>query len=114
MSFYSHLLFTIHRPRSRLVNAFVATMRHCRDRKRWTKSSASRSAQKQGDDGAPVAEICRLAGISQTTYFNWKKKYSGLLPTEMRRLKQLEEEGSVRSRAKWARIGGSAWPPVGC
>jgi hypothetical protein len=34
----------------------------------------------------PVAEICRKAGISQATYFNWKKKYDGLLPTEMRRL----------------------------
>jgi putative transposase len=40
----------------------------------------------------PVADICRKAGISQTTYFNWKRKYDGLLPTEMRRLKQLEEE----------------------
>jgi putative transposase len=29
---------------------------------------------KQGDDGTPVAEICRKAGISQATYFNWKKK----------------------------------------
>ena len=47
---------------------------------------------KQGADGALVAEICRRAGISQATYFNWKKKYDGLLPTEMRRLKQLEDE----------------------
>ena len=43
---------------------------------------------KQGEDGTPVAEICRKAGISQATYFNWKKKYAGLLPTEMKRLKQ--------------------------
>jgi putative transposase len=47
---------------------------------------------KQGADGLPVAEICRRAGISQATYFNWKKKYDGLLPTEMKRLKQLEDE----------------------
>ena len=47
---------------------------------------------KQGSDGVPVTEICRKAGISQATYFNWKKKYDGLLPTEMRRLKQLEDE----------------------
>jgi len=40
----------------------------------------------------PVADICRKAGISQATYFNWKKKCDGLLPTEMRRLKQLEDE----------------------
>ena len=41
-----------------------------------------------------MAEICRKAGISQATYFNWKKKYDGLLPSEMRRLKQLEDENS--------------------
>lgn len=49
---------------------------------------------KQGEEGLPVAEICRKAGISQATYFNWKKKYAGLLPDEMRRLKQLEDENS--------------------
>jgi putative transposase len=49
---------------------------------------------KQGVDGIPVAEICRNAGISQATYFNWKKKYADLLPTEMKRLKQLEEENA--------------------
>ena len=49
---------------------------------------------KQGDEGTPVADICRMAGISQTTYFNWKKKYAGLLPTEMKWLKQLEDENS--------------------
>jgi putative transposase len=41
-----------------------------------------------------VAEICRKAGISQATYFNWKKKYDGLLPSEMKRLKQLEDENA--------------------
>ena len=49
---------------------------------------------KQGADGLPVAEICRKAGISQATYFNWKKKYDGMQPPEMRRLKQLEDENS--------------------
>lgn len=47
---------------------------------------------KQGEEGTPVAEVCRKAGISQATYFNWKKKYAGLLPTEMRRMRELEEE----------------------
>lgn len=32
---------------------------------------------KQGEEGTPVAEVCRKAGISQATYFNWKKKYAG-------------------------------------
>ena len=49
---------------------------------------------RQGDDGVLVAEICRNAGISHATYFNWRKKYAGLLPDEMRRLKALEEENS--------------------
>lgn len=49
-------------------------------------------------DGMPVAEICRKAGISQAAYFNWKKKYDGLLPTEMRRLKQLEDENAKLRR----------------
>ena len=49
---------------------------------------------KQGDEGVPVAEICRKAGISSATYFNWKKKFGGMLPTEVRRVRQLEEENA--------------------
>lgn len=49
---------------------------------------------KQGDDGVPVAEICRKAGISQATYLSLKKKYAGLVPDEMRRLKALEDENA--------------------
>ena len=49
---------------------------------------------KQGADGLPVADICRKAGISQATYFKWKKKFEGLTPPEMRRLKQLEDENA--------------------
>ena len=49
---------------------------------------------KQGEDGSPVAEVCRKAGISQATYFNWKKKYAGLMPSEMKRLRELEEESA--------------------
>ena len=49
---------------------------------------------KQGSDGMPVADICRKAGISPATYFNWKKQYEGMQPPEMRRLKQLEDENA--------------------
>jgi putative transposase len=49
---------------------------------------------KLGEDRTPVAEICRTAGISQATYFNWKKKYAGLLPTEMKRLKQFKDKNA--------------------
>ncbi len=49
---------------------------------------------KQGAQGTPVAEFCRKAGISQATYFDWKKKYGGLLSDEMRRLKALEDQNT--------------------
>jgi putative transposase len=49
---------------------------------------------KQGEGGTTVAEICRKAGISQATYFNWKKKCAGMLPTDMKRLRELEDENS--------------------
>lgn len=61
---------------------------------------------KQGADGIPVSEICRRAGISQATYFNWKKKYDGLLPTEMKRLKQrmrTASSGSWSPTCRWTR-----------
>ena len=42
----------------------------------------------------PVEEICRKMGISQATFYNWKKKYGGMDPSELRRLRQLEDENS--------------------
>jgi len=53
---------------------------------------------RQGEDGAPVADICRKAGISQATYFNWKKKYAGMMPSEMKRLRELEDENGRLKR----------------
>ena len=53
---------------------------------------------KQGEEGTPVAEICRKAGISQATYFNWKKKYAGMMPSEMKRLRELEQENAQLKR----------------
>jgi len=41
-----------------------------------------------------VEEICRKMGISEATFYNWKKKFGGLGITELRRLRQLEEENS--------------------
>lgn len=49
-------------------------------------------AIKQAETGTPVKEVCRKMGISEPTYYNWKKKYGGLGVTELRRLRQLEEE----------------------
>ena len=39
-----------------------------------------------------VEEVCRKAGVSIQTYYRWRKKYGGLMPSEMKRLKLLEEE----------------------
>ena len=47
---------------------------------------------RQAEEGMPVAEVCRKAGIGEATYYNWRKKYGGLMPSEMKRLKQLDEE----------------------
>lgn len=47
---------------------------------------------KQAEEGTPVAEVCRKAGISDATFYGWRKKYAGLLPSEMKRLRVLEEE----------------------
>jgi len=49
-------------------------------------------ALRQAETGTPVAEVIRKMGISEATFYNWKKKYGGLGPSEVRRLKQLEEE----------------------
>ena len=52
------------------------------------------SILKQAERVTPVAEICRKAGISQATHFNWRKKYGELLPDEMGRRKALEDENT--------------------
>ena len=49
-------------------------------------------ALKQAELGTSVAEVCRKMGISEATFYVWKKKYSGIGPSELRRLRQLEEE----------------------
>jgi putative transposase len=51
-------------------------------------------ALKQAETGVPVAEVCRKIGISEATFFNWKRKFSGLGTSELRRLRQLEEENA--------------------
>ena len=51
-------------------------------------------ALKQAETGITVAEVCRKMGISEATFYNWKKKYDGLGAAELRRLRQLEEENS--------------------
>ena len=49
-------------------------------------------ALKQAEHGTSVVEVIRKMGITEQTYYRWKKKYGGLGMSELRRLKQLEEE----------------------
>ncbi|AQS86611.1 transposase [Neoasaia chiangmaiensis NBRC 101099] len=53
---------------------------------------------KQAEGGTSVAEICRKAGISDATFYNWRKKYAGLMPSEMKRLRLLEDENAKLKR----------------
>src|SRR5712671_5286109 len=47
---------------------------------------------KEAEAGAKVSELCRRHGISDVTFYTWRSKYGGLEVSEMRRLRQLEEE----------------------
>jgi putative transposase len=70
---------------------------HAMKRSRFTEEQIA-FALKQQELGLAVDEICRKMGVAQATFFNWKKKYSGLGPIEVRRLKQLEEENGKLKR----------------
>jgi Transposase. len=47
---------------------------------------------KEGEAGIPVPELCRTHGISRATYYNWKAKYGGMEASDLKRLKEIEEE----------------------
>jgi putative transposase len=50
------------------------------------------SILREGEGGGKVGEVCRRHGISDATFYTWRKKYGGLEVAELRRLRQLEEE----------------------
>jgi len=53
---------------------------------------------RQADSGTTIEEICRKMGISEPTFYRWKKVYAGMGVTEIRRLKQLEDENAKLKR----------------
>ncbi|WP_281082673.1 transposase, partial [Klebsiella quasivariicola] len=55
-------------------------------------------ALKQAETGTRVEEVCRKMGISEATFYNWKKKFGGMGVTKLRRLRQLEEENQRLKR----------------
>lgn len=60
-------------------------------RSRYTEEQIA-FALRQAELGTPVKEVIRKMGISEQTFYRWKKKYGGLGTSELRRLKMLEEE----------------------
>ena len=66
-------------------------------RKRYTDEQIT-FALRQAEQGTPVVEVIRKMGISEQTFYRWKRKYSGMGPSEVRRLKQLEEENRKLKR----------------
>ena len=60
-------------------------------KKRFTEEQIA-FALRQSESGTPVEEVIRKLGVSEATFYRWKKKFAGLGVAEVRRLKQLEEE----------------------
>ena len=56
------------------------------------------SILKEADAGRPVKELCRHHGISDATYYNWKSKYGGMNASDLKRMKEMEEEMSKLKR----------------
>ena len=71
----------------------------------WKRADLRKSkiafALKQAETGTRIDEICRKMGISDATFYKWRQKYGGLGLSELRKLKQLEEE---KSKLKLKRI----------
>ena len=62
-------------------------------RSRFTERQIAFALQ-QAEAGTPVLEVCRKMGITEQTFYRWKKKFGGLMPSEVRKLRQLEEENA--------------------
>jgi len=62
-------------------------------RKRFTEEQII-GVLKQHEAGTPTKDLVRQTGISEQTFYRWKKKYGGLMPSEVRKLRQLEEENT--------------------
>lgn len=60
-------------------------------KKRFTEEQIA-FALRQTEGGTPVAEVCRKMGVSEQSFYRWKRKYDGMGVAELRRLRQLEEE----------------------
>lgn len=75
----------------------IETRRSCREEEQVHRRAVA-YALKQAELGTPVAEVCRKMGISDATFYNWRTKYGGLSPSELRRLTQPEEANAKLER----------------
>ena len=55
-------------------------------------------ARRQAESGTPVGDVCRQLGVSEATFYTWKKKYAHLGVSELRRLRQLENDNARLKR----------------
>ena len=55
-------------------------------------------ALRQADSGTPVADVCRQLGVSEATFYIWKRKYGKLGVTELRQMRQLQDENTRLKR----------------
>ncbi len=55
-------------------------------------------ALRQAESGTPVGDVCRQVGVSEATFYQWKKKFAHLGVSELRRLRQLEDENGRLKR----------------
>lgn len=62
-------------------------------RSRYTEEQIA-FALRQAESGTPVAEVIRKMGITEPTFYRWKKQFAGMGVAEIRRLKQLEDENA--------------------
>ena len=66
-------------------------------KKRFTEQQIA-YALRLADQGTRVADICRRLGVSEATFYAWKKKFAGMGVSELRRVKQLEDENRQLKR----------------
>jgi putative transposase len=53
---------------------------------------------KEAESGMAVAEVCRRRGVSEATFYNWRRKYGGMDQAEIHRLRELEAENARLKR----------------